>query len=230
MLSDVPKRGGRVKYGFLFLLLAIAIAVAGVRGGPWAWFLFYPAFSLGAVSAGYFFAAPGVFGKRYDGRRSKLGWFLVLPYVLYVSAVWHVVRLMSRESKANWLGDDILLSRRLLGHELPKGVASVVDLTCEFTEPKGLWKIESYLCCPMLDGSAASATDIRELAMDILEMPKPVLIHCAQGHGRTGLVASAVLRISGRAQTAADAIAMVRAARPGVELNAKQRSILEQIK
>ena len=60
-------------------------------------------------------------------------------------------------------------------------------------------------------------------------MPKPVLIHCAQGHGRTGLVTAAVLIAFGGIQTAGDAIAMIQAVRPGVELNKAQRLILEQI-
>ncbi|WP_236696550.1 dual specificity protein phosphatase family protein [Rhodopirellula islandica] len=81
----------------------------------------------------------------------------------------------------------------------------------------------------MLDGTGATAKELRELANEIQQMPKPVLIHCAQGHGRTGLVASAVLLVSGAAQTASDAIAMVQAVRPGIELNATQRSILEQV-
>lgn len=218
-----------MKYGFLFLLLALAMSVAATRGGPWAWLLFYPAFSFGVVSAAYLFSAPGVFGKRFDGGRSRLGTLLVLPYVLYVAAVWHVVRLLSREPKSNSLGDDLVLSRRLLGHELPDNIASVVDLTCEFTEPYDRWKIQSYTCYPMLDGSGATADELRELAVEINDMPKPVLIHCAQGHGRTGLVAAAVLLVSGKVQTAADAIAMVQSVRPGVELNREQRSVLEKL-
>lgn len=218
-----------MKYGFLFLLLALAMAVAAVRGGPWAWLLFYPAFSFGVVSAAYVFSAPGVFGKRFDGKRSKLGTLLVLPYVLYVAAVWHLVRLLSREPKLNPLGDDLVLSRRLLGHELPDDIASVVDLTCEFIEPNDHWKIQSYLCYPMLDGTGATAENLRALAIQINNMPKPVLIHCAQGHGRTGLVASAVLIVTGKAQTAADAIAMVQSVRPGVDLNRDQRSILKKL-
>ncbi len=218
-----------MKYGFLFLLLAIAIGVAAFRGGPWAWLLFYPAFSFGVIAAAYLFSAPGVFGKHFDGRRSRLGTLLVLPYVLYVSVVWHVVRLLSREPKTNALNDELVLSRRLLEHELPEGVASVVDLTCEFTEPKDRWSLQSYLCHPMLDGTGSTLDEIRELADEIIKMPKPVLIHCAQGHGRTGLVAAAVLLVSGEAQTAADAIAMIQAVRPGVELNKTQRLILEQI-
>jgi len=110
--------------------------------------LFYPAFSFGVVSAAYLFSAPGVFGKRFDGRRSKLGTVLVLPYLLYVLAVWHLVRLLSREPKVNSL-EDLVLSRRLLGHELPDHIATVVDLTCEFTEPKDSWQIQSYTCYPM---------------------------------------------------------------------------------
>lgn len=218
-----------MKYGFLFLLLAIAIGVTAFRGGPWAWLLFYPAFSFGVVAAAYLFSAPGVFGKRFDGRRSRLGILLVLPYVLYVSVVWHVVRLLSHEPKTNALNDELVLSRRLLGYELPEGIASVVDLTCEFTEPKDRWSLQSYLCHPMLDGTGSTSNEIRELADEIIKMPKPVLIHCAQGHGRTGLVAAALLIVSGEAQTAADAIAMIQAVRPGVELNKAQRMILEQI-
>ena len=149
--------------------------------------------------------------------------------MLYVSAVWHVVRLLSREPKTNMINDDIVLSRRLLGHELPEGIASVVDLTCQFTEPKDRWRLQSYLCHPMLDGTGSTSGEIRELADEIIKMPGPVLIHCAQGHGRTGLVAAAVLVVSGKASTAAEAIAMVQAVRPGVKLNIAQRLILEQI-
>jgi hypothetical protein len=170
-----------------------------------------------------------VFGKQFDGGRSRLGTLLVLPYALYVAAVWHLVRLLSREPKFNWLGEDLVLSRRLLGHELPENIASVVDLTCEFTEPNDRWKMQSYTCYPMLDGSGATPGELREIAVKINEMPKPVLIHCAQGHGRTGLVASAVLLVSGKAQTAADAIAMVQSVRPGVDLNREQRFVLERL-
>ena len=205
------------------------MSVGATRGGPWTWLFFYPAFSFGVVSAAYIFSAPRFFGKCFDGGRSRLGTLLVLPYVLYVTAVWHVVRLLSKEPILNSLGDDLVLSRRLLGHELPENIASVVDLTCEFTEPNDHWKIQSYTCYPMLDGSAATADQLRELVMEINDMPKPVLIHCAQGHGRTGLVAAAVLLVSRRAQTAADAIAMVQSVRPGVELNREQRSVLERL-
>lgn len=81
----------------------------------------------------------------------------------------------------------------------------------------------------MLDGSGVTADELRGLAPEIDDMPKPALIHCAQGHGRTGLVAAAVLLVSGEAKTAVDAIAMVKSVRPGVELNREQMSVLEKL-
>ena len=54
---------------------------------------------------------------------------LVLPDVLCVSAVWHVVRWLLSEPKANTLNDEIVLSRRLLRHEWPESIASIVNLT-----------------------------------------------------------------------------------------------------
>jgi len=218
-----------MKYAFLFSILAVAIGMVAARHGPWTWPFFYPAISFGGVAAAYYFGTPALFGKQLDGRRSILGTLLLGPYMAFLAVVWHVMRRVSRESVTNALGDDLVLSRRLLGHELPEQVASVVDLTCEFTEPNTNWSIQSYLCYPMLDGSGPSSNEIRELATEILKMPKPVLIHCAQGHGRTGLVAAAVLLVSGEAETAGDAIAMVQAVRPGVELNSRQRAILEGV-
>ncbi|MEM6364018.1 MAG: tyrosine-protein phosphatase [Planctomycetota bacterium] len=218
-----------MRYGFLFLLLAVAIGITAFRGGLWMWLLFYPAFSFGVVAAAYLFSLPDLFGKRSDGRRSQMGTLLVLPFLCYVSAVWHVVRLLSREPPTSKLNDDLMLSRRLLRKELPEGVASVVDLTCEFTEPKDGWDLQSYRCHPILDGTGSTSGEIRELAIEITKMPKPVLIHCAQGHGRTGLVSAAVLIVSGEAGTASEAIELIQAVRCGVKLNKAQREILGQI-
>lgn len=90
---------------------------------------------------------------------------------------------------------------------------------CLSYEPNRKWKIQSYICSLMSDAGIARPDEIRELANNIITMPKPMLIHSAQGHGRTGLIASTVSLVSGNAQTAAEAIKMVQTIRPGVELN-----------
>ncbi|MEZ6101087.1 MAG: tyrosine-protein phosphatase [Pirellulaceae bacterium] len=173
---------------------------------------------------------PVYFGKQADGSRSKVAVLLLWPYLTYVAIVWHVVRLFSRESPTDTLTDKLILSRRLLARELPEDIASVVDLTCEFTEPIAQWPNVSYVCFPMLDGLGASPEQLRCLATKILNLPSPVLVHCAQGHGRTGLVAATVMLVSRKARTAEEAIVMIQSVRPGVELNRAQRSLLEKIK
>jgi protein-tyrosine phosphatase len=62
-----------------------------------------------------------------------------------------------------------------------------------------------------------------------LHSPFPqVLVHCAHGHGRSATVLCAILISSGEAQDAGDAEALLKAARPRVRLNRRQRAMLEK--
>lgn len=219
--------GDRVKYGIYFLLLAALMLSITIQFGGWYWIMIYPALSFAIVSIGYMGIGPRVFGKRPDGKRILVATFFLLPYLLFTLATWHLVRLVSREPAVNQVDADLYLSRRLLRRELPETVTSVVDLTCEFTAPTYECR---YFCFPVLDSSCPSAEELKDLAKRILELPKPVLIHCAQGHGRTGLVASAVLFESGKANSPEAALALVQAVRPGVELNAIQKQALLSLK
>lgn len=212
-----------MKYGICFLVLAALMLSIAIQFGGWYWAMIYPALSFAIVAIGYLGVGPRVFGKRPDGKRSLVATFFLLPYLLFTLATWHIVRLVTREPAVNQVDADLYLSRRLLGRELPETVNSVVDLTCEFTAPTYEC---SYLCFPVLDASCPSAEELNDLAQRILELPKPVLIHCAQGHGRTGLVASAVLLESGKANAPEAALALVQTVRPGVELNAIQKLAL----
>ena len=218
-----------MKYGICFAFLAIALIVTATLGGVWQLVLVYPAISFAIVSLGYFGLGPRIFGKSSRGRRKLLSIVLLFPYMLLTLMTWHLIRMLSREPAVNQLSPEIFLSRRLLSPEMPKEVRSVVDLTCELSEPRNHWQIDRYLCFPILDGSSPTPSELRSLANEILELPKPVLIHCAQGHGRTGLVAAAILIVSGEAANAMDAISIVRSARPGIDLNQIQRRVLEAI-
>ena len=201
--------------------------MTALQGGGWFSVLLYPALSFAIVAIGYLGAGPRVFGKRSNGKRSWFATLLLLPYLLFTLSAWHLVRIVSRERAVDQVTDDLLLSRRLLAEEVPSAVNSIVDLTCEFSEDTSV--SANYLCFPMLDASCPSAEELSKLAMKILDMPKPVLIHCAQGHGRTGLVAAAVLLASNQATTADEAIAMLQAVRPGIQLNAQQRKTLDKL-
>lgn len=124
------------------------------------------------------------------------------------------------------MADGVLIGRRLLSSELPAGTATVVDLTSEFPEPTSLRSVPNYIAAPMLDASVLPPQSLANLASQIATAKLPVYIHCAQGHGRTSLIASLVLLARGDADTPEAAIKLVHSARPLVGLNAEQRAAL----
>ena len=109
----------------------------------------------------------------------------------------------------------------MLGSELPQGIDVIIDLTCEFAEPHAVRKHPGYVAFPMLDGAAPS---VEALLASIRSIPqgKVVFIHCAQGHGRTGLFALGLLLYRGYAGSVTEGFALLRAARPGIHLSAGQ--------
>jgi len=113
--------------------------------GGWFFLLLWPAISFGLVASAYLGLGPRVFGKRPDGTLSVISIATLLPYFLYLWAVWHVVRLASREPPYNSLPGGVLIGRRLLSRELPSEANVIVDLTCEFSEPQGVRDTGRYI-------------------------------------------------------------------------------------
>ncbi|HLP77958.1 MAG TPA: hypothetical protein VK327_13690, partial [Candidatus Paceibacterota bacterium] len=135
-------------------------------------------------------------------------------------------RLISREAAHNVVNDSLVVGRRLLPGELSGEFANYIDLTAEFTEPPSIRAAAGYLSFPILDGSAPDSKALREF-VDRLR-PGRTFIHCAQGHGRTGLFALAVLLKSGAAATVSEGMQMLTMVRPGIRLTAIQRRCIEQ--
>jgi hypothetical protein len=119
----------------LTLLGTVLIAIGIFERG---WLL--PAVWLGcdflALAIAHARGAHRVFGKRADGSLPFWSWLAFLPLLLYTSAVWHIVRLFSREPAHNKVTEDLLVGRRLLPGELDDEFANYVDLTAEFANPR----------------------------------------------------------------------------------------------
>ena len=109
------------------------------------------------------------------------------------------------------------------------GISLLVDLTAEFPEHPLVRAGREYLAMPMLDAGIASEAAFRKLVQRIASCNGPVYIHCAQGHGRTGTVAAAVLIEKGLAATPQAAIEMLQRVRPKLSLAKNQRKFVGQI-
>ena len=215
-----------MKYGVLFSTLSLLLAFYAFTTGGWFLLLVWPAISFGVIGLAYLTLGHRVFGKLPDGSMAFASVAILLPYLLYLWAVWHIIRLVSREPAYNTLVDSVLIGRRLLAAELPAGTQTVVDLTSEFPEPSALRSVSNYVAAPMLDASVLPPQSLADLASKIATAETPLYIHCAQGHGRTGLVAALYLLARGDADNPDTAIEMIKSSRPLVGLNGVQRASL----
>lgn len=214
-----------MKYGVLFAIVATLLVASAVLHGGWQWILLWPAVSLGTVAAGYLYVGPAVFGKSSRGVLSRFAQLFLFPYLLSVWFLWQSLRLVKREPAYHELTEGVFIGRRLLLHEYPNNINHVIDLTCEFNE-SGVARSATYYTFPILDGSVPAAFQLREWAMAVARLSGNIYIHCAEGHGRTGLFAAALLLVSGHSKTPDDALRYVMSRRPMVRLNRQQTAVL----
>jgi hypothetical protein len=99
---------------------------------------------------------------------------LLLPYLAVQGAIWNLLRVISREPPFQSLDHGILIGRRLLSHEYPPGIGSVVDLTCEFSECLPRATSITYLNIPILDGGHLAPEALSSAIERIAALPRPL--------------------------------------------------------
>ncbi len=202
-----------MKYALMFTALGGAISLVAMTTGGWCHVLHW--FSLDCIflAIGYAGAGPRIFGKGADGRIPWWSRLVHFPYMTCSACIWRIVRSVTRENASDEVSTDLVLARRLLESERPPDVANYLDLTAEFEDPRQIRKAAGYLCFPILDGDIPGFGALRSMVGQL--GPGRTLIHCAQGHGRTGLVALALLAEAGEIQSYEEGMELLRTARPG---------------
>jgi hypothetical protein len=209
----------------LLIVLGLVLVGAGlIQGGWWLLIAWFGCDYL-AVGIAHARGAHGLFGKRPDGSLPFWSWVAFFPLIIVSLAVWYVLRL-SRESAQHGVTGDLVIGRRLIPSEVEGEFANYVDLTAEFGEPRAIRRRSGYVCFPILDGSAPNVDTLREMIASL--RPGRTYIHCAQGHGRTGLFALALMLHSGTVSTVSEGLEKLRAVRPRVGLSAAQRKCIEE--
>lgn len=203
------------------------IAAALVALALWTrvWILLWPAAVLLAVAILYLAQAPRALGKRADGTLAWWAWLAWAPILGYMRLLHEAARSLTDESVANEVAAGVWVGRRPRAHELPPGIAIVVDLCAEMPEAPGVARGRGYLAIPTLDAMSPRPAEIARAVDAMLAAGGPAFIHCAFGHGRSATVAAALLVRRGDASLA-DVEDKLRACRPRIGLNAVQRRAL----
>lgn len=215
-------------FAVAFLLVALVFAAYAVTLGGWWWALLWPTVSFAVVATGYAGLGARVFGKRADGTHRPLHLVLLLPFLAVSALAWHLHRVIRRGQAWHEFSPGLFAGRRVFAHELPSGIDFIIDLTSEFRPPYGIRTARKYLFAPILDAEAPPDEVLRDVVAQIMNYPGRVYIHCAQGHGRTGLLAAAILLARGSASNAPEALAAVKTIRTGVDLRPCQLRALER--
>lgn len=217
-----------MKYGILFLILGLLIGGFAIQNGGWSLLLLWPAANCVIIGIAYFARIPQLFGKRPNGSLNPLTTIVLLPYLFYLWLIWHILRLIQSENAYDNLNDRLTIGRRLLYSEMPSDVQNVIDLTCEFSEPTPITTEFNYLSFPILDASVPALVELRDIVQKIDSLDGRSYIHCAQGHGRTGLLTAALLLKQNPDLTVDDAIEKIKSVRPALRCNREQMQTLHR--
>ena len=209
------------------VLPLIAGALIGLAIWARLWILLWPAGVLLAVAIVYLAQAPRALGKRPDGTIAWWAWLAWAPLFGYMRALHELARRFTDEPVADEVAPGVWVGRRPRAHELPPGVAIVVDLCAELAEVRGVAEGRTYLAIPALDATSPTPREIARAVDAMLAANGAAFIHCAFGHGRSATVAAALLVRRGDA-TLDDVERKLRSARPRIGLNERQRHALAE--
>lgn len=214
-----------MNYAIVLILLALSLFLLGVLyGGILAAFLFWCGANFFLLGVAHARKAHGIFGKRADGALPVWSWVIFLPLHVLNHFVWHLFRTLATEPASNPVSERLTVGRRLLPHENPGGFDNYVDLTAEFSEPRILRELPGYVAFPILDASAPSIEHLQAAVANL--RTGRTFIHCAQGHGRTGLFALAYLLSTGESRTVEEGMSLLTQARPAIRLNRAQMTCI----
>jgi hypothetical protein len=133
-----------MSYRHLLILLGTVLIALGIAEGGWFFIIVWLGCDFPVPGIAHGRGAHRVFGKRTDGTLPLWSWLGFLPLLIYTTAVWHLIRVFSREPWHHAVTAQLSVGRRLLASGLEGEFDNFVDLTAEFSEPSAI------RCSPLL--------------------------------------------------------------------------------
>lgn len=157
-------------------------------------------------------------GKTKTGQINLILLIINLPWLLLTWAIWLLEVTVSPEDKMNRIGQtNIYLGCYPRFTKIEK-FDLIIDLTAEFPPCKAGAK--EYICLPNLDGIKLRNT----ARLPRLSMKQKILIHCAQGHGRSASYASLLIPQLFPTISSQEALSLILKNRPGAKPSKVQLS------
>jgi len=214
------------QYGLIFLLFAASAAVWAVSAkyslvcGLLSWLTL----SCIWVASAFFLHLPEMLmGKRLNGTVFLPLCVVNLPFLVIYGITWLIRHFVLRHEPVNRIGSTNVFISCWPGFHVP---LDRYDLVIDATSEMPKWyKVANakYVCLPNLDGVPL---DRYVLPVEIHRDMK-ILVHCAQGRGRSALLACLILLKLGHAETAEAAVEMLKQSRPSVSISQHQRTHFE---
>jgi hypothetical protein len=200
-----------VKYTAAFICFALGLGWAAAQSNNLASVaLFWATVSCCVLAFAYGARRPGlVIGKKSNGSASWFWTTVNLPWLLFTWATWWVLANTSREPAVSQIsGTNIFISRwPFLGGDLSK-FEVIIDLAAELPR---FYKFEGrYESLPNLDGVEL----VNSIPLNELNRDTAILVHCAQGHGRSASFTALLLGRLGQSGSSEAAITSILLARP----------------
>ena len=228
----------KARITLFFLILSLGFLTGSVTARPIVLKLFFGNASLSFFLAalGYTGLGPRVFLKRTDGRVALWGYLLHWPYFIFYWVIFTISQFTDRNLPYSHVSGNLFLGRVPTFVDRPKieeiGISNVLDLACEFPEPKFLRDSPTYVCVPLMDTEAPTLRQLEETVEWIRRsvLTGPTFVHCAFGHGRSVTCVTGYLLSKDPALTVEDAINIVRDNGQRVHLSEEQIERLHQFK
>jgi protein-tyrosine phosphatase len=228
LTRDTDRRKLAFRYAagaaILLALTTISMSVAGANPA-WLWLL-WPVLALAMVALAYAAIGPMLFQKRGNGEVSIAAQILLAPYRLgaFVNS-WLWTR---RDRRPAMISDDVSIGRFPTKRDLrASDFRSVIDLTAEFAAPSCT---KDWRAIPMLDLAAPPPENLVQAA-DAIEAARthgPTLVCCALGYGRSVAAVATWLLRTRRCGTVAEAVSLLKMARPRLALSDAQVAAIEK--
>jgi len=228
----------KARVAVFFLLLSLGfVAESLVAGVAILRFVFGNAsLSFFLAALGYGCLGPGIFLKRNDGSVPFWGYLLHWPYFLFYWLTFVILQCTDRTLPYAHIAENLFLGRLPTFVDRPKieeiGIVNVLDLACEFPEPRFLRRASTYTCVPLMDTEAPRLSQLEEAVEWISRsvLSGPTFVHCAFGHGRSVAVVTAYLMSEDPALTVEGVVRRLKNSGQRVHLSANQVKQLQQFK